>query len=432
MTYPELAPEAPIAAPTALLVAAFDSQLKWCARIRDELVARGFRCQAVVPDSRSALSETQIADAGFAQVARLSWADLMAAVVASDVVVCGLSGPLTKTVLIDLAERLGGTSVAGPVVVTGWVGVIIEKITAGYLDRSGSDVIAVNSTRDLEHFRHTARLLSLPEDNLLLAGLPFLSGKPTPPRPSCRRVLFADQPTVPSSPAERLFIYQRLIDYALAHPDRDVVLKPRHRIGEDTYHRMRHHPETLLAGTAYPANFSIDYTPISEQLPTVDLLITVSSTACLEALDHGSRVALVLDLGVHERYGNHVFLDSGLLRTWQQMIADDLGEPEPGWLDSFFFAGPATHRGSGHSTATIVDRVEKLLATGERPSRAVWAAEYFQSIARVQQTLRGARTVATPASRARLIRGTASRAARELLPPVISRRLRAVARRARG
>ena len=94
-----------------------------------------------------------------------------------------------------------------------------------------------------------------------------------------------------------------------------MVLKPRHRIGEDTYHRMRHHPETLLAGTELPANFSIDYTPIGEQLPTVDLLITVSSTACLEALDHGSRVALVLDLGLHERYGNHVFLDSGLLRT---------------------------------------------------------------------------------------------------------------------
>ena len=159
MTYPQLAPEAPTPAPTALLVAAFDSQLKWCARIRDELVARGFRCRAVVPDQRSALSETQIADAGFVEVAPLSWADLMDAVVEADVVVCALSGPLTKTLLIDLAERLGGTTVPGPVVVTGWVGVIIEKITAGYLDRSGSDVIAVNSTRDLEHFRHTARLL---------------------------------------------------------------------------------------------------------------------------------------------------------------------------------------------------------------------------------------------------------------------------------
>ena len=29
----------------------------------------------------------------------------------ADVVVCALSGPLTKTLLIDLAERLGGTTV---------------------------------------------------------------------------------------------------------------------------------------------------------------------------------------------------------------------------------------------------------------------------------------------------------------------------------
>ena len=135
--------------------------------------------------------------------------------------------------------------------------------------------------------------------------------------------------------------------------------------------------------------------------------------------------------GIHERYGNHVFLDSGLLRTWQQMIADDIGDPEPDWLASFFFADPAAGAGAGHSTQTIVDRIEKLLATGERPSRAVWAAEYFQSIARVQRTFRDAHTVVTPASRARLIRGTASRAARELLPPVISRRLRAALRRVR-
>ena len=30
-------------------------------------------------------------------------------------------------------------------------------------------------------------------------------------------------------------------------PDDLVLLKPRHRPGEDTFHRMHHHPEQLLA-----------------------------------------------------------------------------------------------------------------------------------------------------------------------------------------
>ncbi|MFI8286784.1 hypothetical protein ACIF84_27530 [Streptomyces albidoflavus] len=58
---------------TALLVAAFDSQLKWCARIHRELRARQFACRVVVPDIRAALSEQQIADAGVASVETMSW-----------------------------------------------------------------------------------------------------------------------------------------------------------------------------------------------------------------------------------------------------------------------------------------------------------------------------------------------------------------------
>jgi hypothetical protein len=64
--------------------------------------------------------------------------------------------------------------------------------------------------------------------------------------------MFADQPTVPQTREDRLYVYQRLLAYARAHPDRQVVLKPRHRIGEDTFHRMRFHPEVLLSGVRRP------------------------------------------------------------------------------------------------------------------------------------------------------------------------------------
>ncbi len=403
----------------ALYVAAFDSQLKWCGRIRDELEGRGFSTEVVVPDVRSALSAGQILDAGFVDVESVGWHELLERAMAVDAVVCSLSGPFTQALLIDLADRLDTTGAPGPVVVSGWVGVIIEKITAGYLDRCGSDIVAVNSVEDLQHFHRAAAALGLPTGNLLLAGLPLLSGQPSPQRTSVRRLLFADQPTVPSAEAERRYVYDGALAYARAHPDREVLLKPRHRPDEDTFHRMRHHPEVLLTGQQLPPNFSVDYTSVAELLPSVDLLVTLSSTACLEALDQGCQVALVLDLGVHERYGNQVFLDSGLLRTWEQITADDLGTPQPAWLQSYFFPRTRT------ATQAIADRVEKLLATGERPAAGVRGSAYFRSSAAYHRTKPAPHTASQPAPAAPVRRLRA----RDFVPPVLHRPLHRVVRR---
>lgn len=401
--------------PQALLIAAFDSQLKWVGGIRDELVARGFDCPVVVPDVRSALSPGQISAAGFVGVESVGWTELLDRAETSQVVVCGLSGPFTLRFTVDLADRLGPSDASGPVVVTGWVGVIIEKITAGYLDRVGSDVVAVNGVEDLEHFVTVAQQLKLDPGNLLLSGLPILGSTAAPPATGpIRRVLFADQPTVPGPAAERLHVYRRLIDYAYAHPEREVLLKPRHRLGEDTFHRMLHHPEDLLRGVDHPPNFRIDHTTISELLPSVDLLLTLSSTAALEAVGSGCRVGLVLDLGVHERYGNHVFLASGLLRTFDQLIADDIGTPDRFWLGGYFFDRPGT------ATEQIADRVQTLLASGERPSRQIWASAYFRSAAAY---LRSTPVPAAPVPVGR------SRLVRELVPPLALRAGRRLRRR---
>ena len=357
---------------TALLIAAFDSQLKWCAGIRDELAARDVVCRVVVPDTRSALSDDQIRDAGFATVDRLPWADVVMACLTADVVVSSLAGPLTRRLTLDLAAASTPDAV-GPVLVSGWVGIIIEKITAGYLDRAGTDVVAVNSVGDLEHFRRTGSALGIPTDHLVLSGLPFLSSEPRPTRGGpVRTVLYADQPTVPAGREERAYVYRRLVEHARRHPDREVLLKPRHRPGEDTFHRMAHHPADLLGPDPLPANFRLEYSPISELLPRVDLLLTMSSTACLEAIDHGCGVALVLDLGVQERHGNHVFLDSGLLRTFDQIDAGDIGRPSAALLDSWF--GDRDRP----SAVVVVDRVEELLASGLRPAREVWRSAYFR------------------------------------------------------
>lgn len=374
---------------SALFLAAFDSQLKWCGQVRDELVRRGFRWQVVVPDVRSALSPEQIDAAGFDAVTPMTWAEMLQAALVADVVVSGLSGPTNESLLADLDARLDAraqTSLIGPVLITGWVGVIIENHTAGYLNRCGADIVAVNSRIDLAHFAHVAEKLDLPTPNLLLTGLPILVGPGDRTRSGpIHRVLFADQPTVPQRAEDRRFLYDRLLDYARAHPEREVRLRPRHRLGEDTFHRMRHHPESLLADVDLPPNFCISHTPIAEQLADTDLLLTVSSTACLEALAAGCRVALPLDLGVHEKLGNHVFLDSDLLRTFDQIIADDLAPPDPDWLADYLLAEPTP------PAVIIADRAEELLASGERPSSAVRRSRYYRTAAAFNRAVVGPR-----------------------------------------
>lgn len=94
---------------------------------------------------------------------------------------------------------------------------------------------------------------------------------------------------------------------------------------------MQFHPP-LLRGVVVPPSFSLDHRPITVQLDSIDLLLTVSSTAALEAAGAGVGVAFVADLGVREQLGNHILLGSGLLRTFDQIEADDLGVPEgSGW-----------------------------------------------------------------------------------------------------
>lgn len=149
-----------VPARNAILVAAFDSQLKWAGTIRRALESRGFTCRMIVPsDTRHAISDSQLADYGDATVAYMPWSHLMTASINADVVVLALQGPQVRRFcheLFDLVELTAGTP---PVTITGWVGVIIEKIVAGYLDRYAADIVAVNSRSDLATFsrRPTAR-----------------------------------------------------------------------------------------------------------------------------------------------------------------------------------------------------------------------------------------------------------------------------------
>jgi hypothetical protein len=422
-----------------LVIAAFDSQLKWGAGVAREFAKAGWTWTAAAPANvRHALSPDQLAAAKVTEFHKLMWRELLEAAIGSDCVVLSLQGPLVEKFTDELAllRQERGEVDHWPVVVTGWVGIIIEKIVAGYLDRAGSDVIAVNSADNLREFQKAGQRLGIPADNLLLSGLPLLPNTAAPMKSGpIRKVVFADQPTIPVDSWDRAYVYQRLIDYATAHPETEVLLKPRHRPEESTFHQMDFHPEQHLRSlTAAPANFKVVYEPITSLLKTTDLLLTVSSTAGLEAVGAGVPTIFIGDLGVHEKHGNHVLADSGLIATFDDLEAGVIPTPDPAWMADMFVDSDSLR-----PTERIARRVQELcdLPPAERPSVVVGQGKYLSGRLAIRRRREAMPAIArVPAfgvvdqgSVKASLQGRAALLARALLPRSAAERVRMMLRR---
>ncbi|MFD9909318.1 DUF6716 putative glycosyltransferase [Streptomyces sp. NPDC059063] len=256
-----------------------------------------------------------------------------------DLLVLALVGGGVQAVLHGLARAWSGTR-RRPVVVTGYVGVVYEKLADGLLLRHGADVVLANSRQDAERFRAVYEGVGAEASSVVEAALPFLGGAPYAPRdPSAPQqergpytVVFAAQPSVPEKRADRIHLLDRLIGHARRHPDREVLLKLRSKPGEHTTHIEELPYQKLVKGMEPPPNFRLVYGHMGEVLDRTDLLVTVSSTAALEALHRCVPTAVLTDFGIREALGNHAFIGSGCLASWDQLDAGHAPEPDPAWV----------------------------------------------------------------------------------------------------
>ena len=196
---------------------------------------------------------------------------------APDVIVLALVGGAVQAVLHGLARVFAGAA-RRPVVVTGYVGVVYEKLADGLLLRHGADVVLANSRQDAERFRAVYEGVGADASGVVEAALPFLGGEPYAPRDPYT-VVFAAQPSVPEKRADRAYLLSRLIQHARRHPEREVLLKLRSKPGEHTTHIEELPYQKLVRGEEQPANFRLVYGHMGEVLDRTDLLVTVSSTA---------------------------------------------------------------------------------------------------------------------------------------------------------
>ncbi|MFJ4696693.1 DUF6716 putative glycosyltransferase [Streptomyces sp. NPDC088768] len=279
-----------------------------------------------------------------------------------DVVVLALVGGGVQALVHGL-RYAWQEAVKRPVLVTGYVGVVYEKLADGLLLRHGADVVLANSRDDAERFRAVYEGVGADSASVVECALPFLQGEPAT-GDSEGPVVFAVQPSVPERRADRLYLLRRAAQHARLHPGREVLVKLRSRPGEHTTHIEEQPYQKLARSLDLPPNCRLEYGHMGTILDTASLLVTVSSTAALEALHRGVPTAVLTDLGIREALGNHAFLGSGCLTSWDALDAGHLPKADPAWAAR---QGVASDRPYESAFDAARARIAALLARPQLP-----------------------------------------------------------------
>lgn len=255
-----------------------------------------------------------------------------------------------------------------PVLVSGLAGIALPVLPYGLGFRRSVDVFIVHSRRELREFTQASRTLGIPH-TYELATVPFISTAPhvlesdamrrsPSSEPVRNRIVFAAQAMVPASQRDRMWLLRRLMETARAHPHLEVVIKVRAREGEPQTHVEHFSYESLLdaltaAGERIPVNLVVEGGAMSRQLKRAVGLVTVSSTAILEAIAEEIPCLGLTDFGIGADQINLVLLDSNLLGTTDELVDADFRHPDPEWLDDNYFHEPSQN--------TWIPQVESLL-----------------------------------------------------------------------
>ncbi|MEV0849754.1 DUF6716 putative glycosyltransferase [Streptomyces sp. NPDC049954] len=325
----------PGAAPTVRVAVLADSDTRWkwgaltAARIAGDSHLDGFLLRGRATPTARQLDEVGVRAVSLREVTAAGFLRAMGEE-GYDVVVLALVGGGVQAMLHGLREVWRGRA-RRPVVVTGYVGVVYEKLADGLLLRHGADVVLANSRQDAERFRAVYEGVGAESRGVVECALPFLGGSPRKVADEVRTVVFAVQPSVPERRADRLYLLRRAVEHARLHPGREVLIKLRSKPGEHTTHIEEHPYQKLARSLDLPDNCRLAYGHMGEILDTADLLVTVSSTAALESLHRGVPTAVLTDLGIREALGNHAFLGSGCLTSWDALDEGRLPVADPEW-----------------------------------------------------------------------------------------------------
>lgn len=266
---------------------------------------------------------------------------------APDVLLVSATGPVAELVC-EMAAHLPQR----PVLVSGLPGMALPATLKALRFRARCDVLVTHSRRERREYAAVAEALGL-SPALALAHLPFLPPVPATEgdgtdraTPEVNRVVFAPQAKVPAARSQRERILVALDDLARARPDVEVVVKLRAAPGEQQTHEEQLPFDALWtdladAGLVTESHVRFATGPLSDQLVPGSALVTVSSTAVLEAVAAGLPALVIEDFGVNERMLNAAFVGSGCLGSLDDLAAGRFGRLADGWAqDNYLHPEP--------------------------------------------------------------------------------------------
>ncbi|WP_162819098.1 DUF6716 putative glycosyltransferase [Leifsonia aquatica] len=257
-----------------------------------------------------------------------------------DAVLVATLGPVAELLIDQLHRRVRDR----PVIVTGLPGISYPAKWKGLFLRARADLFVLHSRREVREYTALAESGGV-EPHFALATLPFLrTDGPAPSAEAGTRsatvrrdaVVFAAQPSVPAAEEDRRALVGWLAAAAAAHPEWRVVIKTRAVRGEQQTHRETH-PYADLVPEDAPANLTVETGPMDAHLDRALALVTVSSTAMIEAVGRGVPVLTLTDFGVSRALINEVFVGSGTEGTAAELVAGRFGSVDPHWRDDNYF-----------------------------------------------------------------------------------------------
>jgi Putative glycosyltransferase (DUF6716) len=345
------------AAVRVLAIADTDSYLKWSAATLDALPHSWESSQLLIRNPVMP-SEAQMRAASSRPVEVLSHAALIRRIriECPDVVLLACTGPVVGA-LTDQRVFWGRRR---PVLITGLPGISVPATYRAVTARAACDLFLLHSKREVAEFGEIAAWRA-PRLAFGLASLPFLPDRA--PRAIAdsmleHNLIFAGQAKVPVERADREQILLALADAGSA-----VVKLRAWSEEQQTHTETWSYPEIMeyLVAQRRLSAGAVAFVggSMHDALRTARGLVTVSSTAALEAIAMDRPILIISDFGVSAEMINLVFERSGCVGTLDDLRSGRLFRPDPGWLEANYF-----HRAEENDW---LERLMQLLARPGRP-----------------------------------------------------------------
>jgi len=279
-----------------------------------------------------------------------------------DAVLIALRGPVAAVLIRMIAELPHR-----PVIVTGLPGISIPATRKALAFRRQADLFVLHSKREIREFTQLSREYGWTH-RFALATLPFVEERTGA---SGTDLVFAAQAVVPRTVDDRTRVLELLIAAARADPSRRVVIKVRGVAGEpQTHEEHLSYPELLEQAVDVPTNLVVSSAPMSAALDEAQGLMTVSSTAAIEAIARGIPVITLDVFGVTGKLINTVFEGSGLFGGEQAVLRREFRHPDPTWLDDNYFHPAEDDDVAVQLEALVAARRQGVLPAREPARRA--------------------------------------------------------------